>query len=130
MELIKKEDFEQPNFEVGFRNLTSRTELGDPSKIALSEFDAESVSLELPKNSGSIGHGVLVEIFRAESRVSKRCMVFTGTGKIETLADLENQSQLARIKLVQFDSQSWDDFLGVFSSRQDEITMFLDSSRG
>ena len=128
MDIIQTSDFEQDKYELTFSNLVSKINSPDSASIILSEIGESELALELPPRSCAVQHSVFIEIHQIFPRSDKRVLIFSSTGKVIEVTELEGQRQLARVQLIQYAAESWARFLEQFCKRQAEITQFIEAN--
>ncbi|MBI3543682.1 MAG: hypothetical protein HY075_10460 [Deltaproteobacteria bacterium] len=132
-ELIRAADFVSVRLDVHFQNLLSGSGVVPAEQVTLDELGDKALVLGLPAGSCNVSHGVMIEIARADASARKGAPVLKATGKvrgIEKLDEDDDKRVRAHIDLVQYDEESWERLLALFSGRQLEINRFLAAVRG
>ena len=126
--LVKASDFVSMQTRIGITNNTAKTELLGDDHVKLIEFSEDTLTLEVPKNVGSQGHNLTLNITVYDGSQSPLLLVCTG--KIEAFEALENKIGKIVVRFIQYDVDAWRKFINTFSSRQDDIETFFRAARG
>lgn len=136
-EVYNSADFKSFELDIFFRNNTTHTEANEGVKLL--ETGEKLVILELPPKCCNLQHNVMIEIYRKEPRPKnapksakppKPELLLNATGKVAECETQDDGTLRATLKLVQFEEKQWNDLLGVYEKRQEEINRFLESVRG
>lgn len=136
-EVYNPADFKSFELDIFFRNNTTHTEANEG--VRLLETGEKTVILELPPKCCNLQHNVMIEIYRKEqpsknaprnAKPQKPELLLNATGKIAECETQDDGTQRATLKLVQFEEKQWNDLVGIYEKRQEEINRFLESARG
>lgn len=127
---INPNDFESIRVYVKFKNLTTNTEVLEPTRSALVESGPELLVLDLPKASCNAKHNVMVEVYYKESAKANAKLAFSATGKVRSIQKEEDERLRTEIDLIQFDEEGWKRFMKIFEQRQEDILNFFQQVKG
>lgn len=122
--LIRVSDFNSIRVEISVTNTTRNSPIDQPNfKIQFLEFTDDGLVLELPNASVQKGHFVTLRIDWTDAEENQG--TFHSGGKV---TDFDKGRTV--IQLLEYDQAAWEQFQGLFSSRQDDILKFLAAVRG
>lgn len=122
-DLFNPADFESIDLVVLMKHTATGKIWDEKSKIAIIEVGDQMLTLSLPANSVTAGTNVMIEIYHGEN------MLLRSTAKIKSVSEASVGTMSAQVELVQFEMKTWEDFLKVFSSRQEEISRFFEMGK-
>ena len=112
-------------------NSTTRTEVPKGSGVEIVEFLERGMVLQLPARSCARGHMLVVTVsLKDPKKKAEEDWVFETTAKVEEHRSLEDAVDQVTLALVQYHEKEWFQLQELFSSRQNEIELFLHAARG
>jgi hypothetical protein len=127
--LMDPSAFESARVDIALFNTTTRTEVKKGAPIQLIEVQSGTIVIETPTRACAKGHNVTLTIRVIRPRIEGSFEV-TVTAKVEEMEALGDGVDRITAKLVQYDNQEWEKFLGIFDSRQAEIERFFLAAKG
>jgi hypothetical protein len=143
-DLIRVEDFDSIDLSISINNLTSKTGYSDGKKVIggfsqsmessdefyvnLVQLNEDGFLLDMPTGSCAINHQLNV-IFTTSGLVEEKSFEFA----TEVKAAYKQDNFRSSVKLELLDGNpmdQWNEFLEVYSSRQNEINNFLKAAKG
>jgi hypothetical protein len=121
-------DFKSLVIEISLTNTTTQTEFQGEAPTRLVELADQGAVLEVPSRCCAKGHYVIVD-FRIV-KANKSVFQFASTAKVDDHKALGDGVDRIAVTLSQFDIESWKQFRGTFSLRQEQINQFMKAARG
>ncbi|MGE4234623.1 MAG: hypothetical protein AB7F43_14990 [Bacteriovoracia bacterium] len=122
--MLDLKDFQSIDIEFLVENLfTKATIRGAPPEIAVLEIDESNFSLSLPNTFCNVKQHLMLEVFHEGQEVLR------ATANVKKKEDQKDGTAHYHLKLVQFDNKSWEKFMGLYTSRQEEIDNFFEMNK-
>ena len=114
------------------KNLTTRTEPDALPSVRLVEIGEKSLAFELEKNCGAKGHSLIIalKITCPVKGGPAKTAKFEATTTVRSFEQQDDGTYRYEVELLQFEEKGWQQFLALFSSRQNEINEFLAAVKG
>lgn len=127
--LLDPSVFRSFKLSIELRNFSSHSEVS-AEEIELVEFssDTKTITIEVPTQSASFGHNVLVTIHEIGLSKTPELLV-EATGKVQAFEAVSPTQSKASIQLIQYEEKEFQKLLALFAKRQEEITKFMADSR-
>lgn len=142
-DLINLDDFKSVEWDISLSNSTTGTAIKDGMRIYGSakqeksdsedlrirfvEFLDKGFVLEVPANSCSDGHNLLLDI---ATKGASKDIKLKGSAKVTKVEKLENKKLQIEVNLVQYDDAQWQAMKAIFSDRQNDILEFFKAVKG
>jgi hypothetical protein len=115
---VRDEDLVETVYELRVVNSATRTKASSPRDAEIAELGSDGVALRVPKTLCAVGHLLSIELtFRRRPGIlviSKLIM----TGKVLTVAPLDEVSMLVSVRLYQYEEPLWAEFQEKHNLRQ------------
>lgn len=128
-EIVSARDFHPTRWAVLLRNLSSGMSVSESDEISILEINEKELVFDLPERCCVASHNVHVTISQVFP-VVEQPIYFEFTGKVRWAESTDDGRLRAAIELIQFDKQSWSNFLNGFAENQEQITAFLKAAKG
>lgn len=130
-DVFRLEDFQSITLIIRLQNFTTKTEVVDRAAITLVEVGDHCLIFDMPTTACNIKHSVMISIMKLLPGAAKPEPLLNLTGKIAevNLDDYETRMR-ATVELVQYDDQSLDELIALFTQRQQEINAFMAAAKG
>ncbi len=127
--LFDLNSFKSLKTQVSAKNETSGMTFQSPRySLDLLEFDENSVTLSLPKNSCAEGQNLSFELIL--ERPGESMIRFDSTGKVLEVERSGDGSLRVKVELVQYDERAWREFLKTYENKQKQINEFIQAAKG
>jgi len=129
-EVFNAADFQSIKLSVQFKNLMTGIDVKNSAEISLMEIGDKALVFEIPARSCNVKHNVMFHIGRSDTKSKKSEPMFSATGKVSDLENLDEGRDRVTVDLVQYEERELADLMALFSSRQEEIENFFAAVRG
>jgi hypothetical protein len=141
-ELFSIQDFKSIEVRVWVENLTTKTGVHDDSRMLgsveiplegehpearLMEFDAKTISLDLPHRTAASGHFLDLKIDVTGIQLP---FCFEVRGKVSLTEALDDGRERVVVEMTEYEPRYFDALKNIFIQRQVEIDAFLKQVRG
>jgi hypothetical protein len=120
--------FEGIELQISVINTATRREMKSKNKVQLLELLDRGMILDLPAKFASAG-AYLVLTIDARAPGEEKPLRFKSGARVEELVSVPGGDRVT-VSLLQHDQAAWDQFCGMFGSRQAEIEKFFKAARG
>jgi hypothetical protein len=129
-ELFVPSDFETMTAGAKLRNSTSGWSPAESARIELQEIEGGRVTLETPSRSCSEGHHLWLRLsLRVPGERPSALSVDCDARVVSVQACGEGRERVEAV-LIQYPRAEWEELRRAISRRQDEVTAFLEATRG
>ena len=114
------------NLEIHVKNITSGSVINFENEqlLIINEFLESGLTINLPANTCAIGHQLFISLNLQIENEKKN--LFTSTAKIINIEEVETNINLITVKFVQYDVTTWNHFLTMFQTQQENIQSLLE----
>jgi hypothetical protein len=131
---FNSDDFKKTEWLVVMRNVTTSYELPKGQKAEVTEIEKKSLTIQVPKNSCTVGHCLLLRVFKQEDyervrnsprSVQDKAHSLSLTAKVKEITPTNGDRILAVLELQQYVEKEWLGFLETFAKLQKKVNTIV-----